>query len=183
MTLRAWEFPRTRPSLTRWRTLRCEVFASAGAIERFPRAPRVIESYPGAAQDILCIPRKQKSLDLLREGLRRLGLNGAGLETRSHDEMDAITSAIVGRYFEVGLFEPMGIPSEAQLIVPKVRPLVFESNPVICLAGKTGAGKSVIARYLSVFYGFEWVRTRNVIRELLIEDVAAPPGKTFPSTG
>lgn len=147
------------------------------AIEAFPRAPRVIESYPGAAQDILCIPRKQKSLDLLREGLRRLGLNGVGLETRSHDEMDAITSAIVGRYFEGGQFEPMGITSEAQLIVPKIRPLVFESDPVVCLAGRTGAGKSVIARYLSVFYGFEWVRTRNVIRDLLLEDIEAPPSK------
>lgn len=139
-------------------------------IERLPNRPRVIESYPGAAQDILCIPRKQKSLDLLREGLRRLGLTGSGLETRSHDEMDAITAAVVGRYFEVGLFEPMGVPSEAQLIVPKVRPLAFDSNPVICLAGKTGAGKSVAARYLSVFYGFTWVRTRDVIRDLLIED-------------
>lgn len=147
------------------------------AIESFPRAPRVIESYPGAAQDILCIPRKQKSLGLLREGLRRLGLNGNGLETRSHDEMDAITSAIVGRYFEVGLFEPMGIPSEAQLIVPKVRPLVFGKTPVICLAGKTGAGKSVVARYLSVFYGFGWIQTRNVIRDLLIEDSNAPLGE------
>jgi len=146
------------------------------AIESFPRAPRVIESYPGAAQDILCIPRKQKSLALLREGLRRLGLSGDGLETHSHDEMDAITSAIVARYFEVGLFEPMGIPSEAQLIVPKVCPLVFDNNPVICLAGKTGAGKSVVARYLSVFYGFEWIRTRNVIRELLVEDANAPSG-------
>ena len=48
---------------------------------------------------------------------------------------------------------------------------------MICLAGKTGAGKSVVARYLSVFYGFEWVRTRNVIRELLIDDAHAPPGK------
>jgi len=148
------------------------------AIEQLPRPPRVIESYPGAAQDILCIPRKQKSLDLLREGLRRLGLNGPGLETRSHDEMDAITSAIVGRYFEAGLFEPMGIPGEAQLIVPKVRPLAFENNPVVCLAGKTGAGKSVVARYLSVFYGFEWVRTRDIIRDLLLEDtylVRLPP--------
>lgn len=147
------------------------------AIEQFSRVPRVIESYPGAAQDILCIPRKQKSLDLLREGLRRLGLVGPGLETRSHDEMDAITSAIVGRYFEVGLFEPMGIPSEAQLIVPKVRPLVFGTNPIICLAGKTGAGKSVVARYLSLFYGFEWIRTRNVIRELLLRDATKRSGK------
>jgi len=145
------------------------------AIKQLSRAPHVIESYPGAAQDILCIPRKQKSLGLLREGLRRLGLSGPGLETHSHDEMDAITSAIVGRYFETKAFEPMGIPSEAQLIVPKVRPLVFPDNPVICLAGKTGAGKSVVARYLSVFYGFEWLRTRDVIRELLIDDIAAPP--------
>jgi histidinol phosphatase-like PHP family hydrolase/predicted nuclease with RNAse H fold/dephospho-CoA kinase len=143
------------------------------AIEQLPQAPRVIESYPGAAQDILSIPRKQKSLDLLREGLRRLGLKGTGLETRSHDEMDAITAALVGRYFESGFFEAMGIPAEAQLIVPKVRPFVFADNPIICLAGKTGAGKSVIARYLSVFYGFEWVRTRNVIRELLLQDLKA----------
>ena len=145
------------------------------AIEQSSQAPRVIESYPGAAQDILCIPRKQKSLELLREGLRRLGLTGRGIETRSHDEMDAITSAIVGRYFEAGFFEPMGIPSEAQLIVPKVAPLRFESAPVICLAGKTGAGKSVVARYLSVFYGFHWIRTRSVVRDLLLDDVKRSP--------
>ena len=68
----------------------------------------------------------------------------------------------------------MGVSSEAQLIVPKVNPLEFERNPVICLAGKTGAGKSVVARYLSVFYGFNWIRTRDVIRELSIEDSARP---------
>ena len=144
------------------------------ALERSVNAPKVIESYPGAAQDILCIPRKQKSLDLLREGLRRLGLTGAGLETKSHDEMDAVTSAVVGRYFEVGRFEPMGIVSEAQLIVPKVAPLRFDPPPVICLAGKTGAGKSVVARYLSVFYGFEWIRTRDLIKLLLEEDLKRP---------
>lgn len=146
-------------------------------IEHLRPAPRVIESYPGAAQDILCVPRKQKSLGLLREGLRRLGLKGGGLETTSHDEMDAITSAIVARYFESGCFEAMGIATEAQLIVPKVPPLAFDDNPVICLAGKTGAGKSVVARYLSVFYGFEWVRTRNVIRDLIVEDRATKPEK------
>lgn len=147
------------------------------AVEQLSQAPRVIESYPGAAQDILCIPRKQKSLGLLREGLRRLGLKGSGLETRSHDEMDAITSAIVGRYFEAGFFEPMGIPSEAQLIVPKVAPLRFQSAPVICLAGKTGVGKSVVARYLSVFYGFHWIRTRSVIRDLLLDDLKRSSGE------
>ena len=140
------------------------------AIEGMENAPQVIESYPGAAQDILCIPRKQRGLSLLRDGLRRLGLEGEGLKTHSHDEMDAITSAIVGRYFETGQFEPMGVSSEAQLIVPKVSPIRFTSNPIICLAGKSGAGKSVVARYLSVFYGFEWLKTRDLIRTLLIED-------------
>src|SRR6266542_4216106 len=93
--------------------------------------------------------------------------------------MDAITSAIVGRYYESGLFEPMGIPTEAQLIVPKIRSLVFDVAPVITLAGKTGAGKSVVARYLSVFYGFHWVHTRDVVRELLIEDQSKRPGQAL----
>jgi predicted nuclease with RNAse H fold/dephospho-CoA kinase len=140
---------------------------------------RVIESYPGAAQDILCLPRKQKGLDLLREGLQRLGLEGPGLQTRSHDEMDAITAAVVARYYDIGLFEPMGIEAEAQLIIPKVSPLVFDQPPILCLAGKTGAGKSVVARYLSIFYGFTWVRTRDVIRELLIEDSSSATGSSL----
>jgi histidinol phosphatase-like PHP family hydrolase/predicted nuclease with RNAse H fold/dephospho-CoA kinase len=147
------------------------------SIESLPDSPTVFESYPGAAQDILCIPRKQKSLGLLRTGLSELGLAGPGLKTRSHDEMDAITSAVVGRYFEVGEYEPMGVEAEAQLIVPKVRPLTFSPPPVICLAGKTGAGKSTVARYLAVFYGFRWIKTRNVIRALLLDDIAALPSE------
>lgn len=146
-------------------------------IEALPDKPVVIESYPGAAQDILCIPRKQKGLELLRAGLRELGLRGPGLETESHDEMDAITSAIVGRYYEIGRYEPMGVPAEAQLIVPKLQPLEFDPLPVICLTGRTGAGKSVVARYLALFYGFRWLRTRDVMRELLRDDLAQPPGK------
>jgi histidinol phosphatase-like PHP family hydrolase/predicted nuclease with RNAse H fold/dephospho-CoA kinase len=143
-------------------------------IEASPNAPTVIESYPGAAQDILSIPRKQVSLSLLRHGLRELGLHGPGLGTSSHDEMDAITSAIVGRYFEAGEYEPMGVPAEAQLIVPKLQPLRFDPLLVICLAGRSGTGKSVVGRYLALFYGFRWIRTRDVIRALLIDDIDAP---------
>jgi histidinol phosphatase-like PHP family hydrolase/predicted nuclease with RNAse H fold/dephospho-CoA kinase len=146
-------------------------------INSLPDQPVVLESYPGAAQDVLCIPRKQKSLESLRTGLSELGLVGPGLKTRSHDEMDAITAAVVGRYFEVGEFEPMGIASEAQLIVPKVRPLTLEPPPVICLAGKMAAGKSTVARYLSVFYGFRWIRTRDLIRAVIIDDLSAPAHK------
>jgi histidinol phosphatase-like PHP family hydrolase/predicted nuclease with RNAse H fold/dephospho-CoA kinase len=143
-------------------------------IASIPNAPKVIESYPGAAQDILCIPRKQKGLELLRAGLRELGLQGPGLDTQSHDEMDAITAAIVGRFYEVGEFEAMGIPAEAQLIVPKLNPLSLDRPLVICLAGKTGAGKSVVARYLALFFGFHWLKTRDVIRSLLVDDIQSP---------
>ncbi len=144
------------------------------AIEAIPHGPKVIESYPGAAQDVLCIPRKQKGLEFLRAGLTELGLKGPGLKTESHDEMDAITSAIVGRFYEANEFEPMGIPSEAQLIIPKLHPLIYEKLPIICLSGRTGAGKSVVARYLSLFYGFHWLRTRNIIHALLEDDLRRP---------
>ena len=146
-------------------------------LESWPDAPRVIESYPGAAQDILCIPRKQKSLSLLRNGLIELGVTGPGLKTKSHDEMDAITSAVVGRYFESGQYEPMGIELEAQLVVPKIRPLTFSPPLVIGLAGRTAAGKSTVARYLAVFYGFRWIKTRDVLKALLLDDMIAPPSQ------
>ncbi len=146
-------------------------------IESMDFAPIVIESYPGAAQDILCLPRKQRSLELLREGLADLGLTGPGLLATSHDEIDAITSAVVGRYYEDGNFEAMGVPDEAQLIVPTSRLFSYEHPPVICLSGKTGVGKSVVARYLAVFYGYQWLKTRDLIRELLIEDISAPVDK------
>ena len=145
-------------------------------LESLEDGPLVIESYPGAAQDVLSIPRKQKGLNLLRGGLRRLGLTGPGLESHSHDEIDAITSAIVARYYECGSFQALGTPVEAQLIVPAIRPLTFQTNPIICLAGRTAAGKSVTARYLGVFYGFKWLRTRDIIRQLFEKDLLKRQG-------
>ena len=67
----------------------------------------------------------------------------------------------------------MGILKRHNLSFPKVRPLEFENSPVICLAGKTGAGKSVVARYLSVFLWIEeggsmlmWCHPRSHSRRL-----------------
>ena len=68
----------------------------------------------------------------------------------------------------------MGVPDEAQLIVPTHRLFSFDHPPIICLAGKTGVGKSVVARYLAVFCGFQWCKTRNLIGDLLVEDAAIP---------
>jgi dephospho-CoA kinase len=55
-----------------------------------------------------------------------------------------------------------------------LRPLRFEKQPIVCLAGKTGTGKSVVARYLALFYGFHWLKTRDLIRALLIDDLRLP---------
>jgi uncharacterized protein YprB with RNaseH-like and TPR domain/predicted nuclease with RNAse H fold len=81
----------------------------------------VIESYPGAAQDIMRIPRKRASQEQLRAGLKRFGLRGirpAGLLT--HDELDAVTSAAVGVFYLADLYEALGNADEDFLIIPSV---------------------------------------------------------------
>jgi uncharacterized protein YprB with RNaseH-like and TPR domain/predicted nuclease with RNAse H fold len=81
---------------------------------------QVIESYPGAAQDILGIPRKGISLDELKWGLNRAGINGNYLWGRvTHDEVDAITSALVGLFYLADDYIALGTPQEDYLIVPR----------------------------------------------------------------
>jgi uncharacterized protein YprB with RNaseH-like and TPR domain/predicted nuclease with RNAse H fold len=85
------------------------------------RGYAVIESYPGAAQDIMRIPRKRSSLAELAQGLANFGLRGRFiLEPCSHDELDAVTSALVGYFYLAGAYEALGDQREEQLIVPKV---------------------------------------------------------------
>jgi uncharacterized protein YprB with RNaseH-like and TPR domain/predicted nuclease with RNAse H fold len=81
----------------------------------------VIESYPGAAQDIMRIPRKRASQEQLRAGLARFGIAGlrpAGIIT--HDELDAATSAAVGAFYLADLYEALGNPEEDYLIIPAI---------------------------------------------------------------
>jgi len=81
----------------------------------------VIESYPGAAQDILRIIRKRVSLEDLKEGLRNVGLTGEFVNGgNTHDELDAITSALVGYFYLAGEYEALGNKEEGVLIVPKI---------------------------------------------------------------
>ena len=72
----------------------------------------VIESYPGAAQDILGIPRKNKGIQALAAALTEYGIKG-NLAV-SHDELDAITAAIVGQLYLEDKYEALGC-----LIIPK----------------------------------------------------------------
>lgn len=81
------------------------------------RGITVIESYPGAAQDILGIPRKKRDLSLLRRGLEEFGFQLGGRE--SHDELDALTSALTGYFFLANQYEGLGAEDECFLIVPE----------------------------------------------------------------
>ena len=58
----------------------------------------VLEAYPGGAQDVLGIPRKQKGLEKLKAGLEKLCIKGLTNEMSDH-ELDAVTCAYVGKLF------------------------------------------------------------------------------------
>ena len=90
------------------------------AAEFAHRGYRVVEGYPGAAQDLLGIPRKQAGLPALRRGLIRLGLRG-DLRRRalSHDELDAATIAWVGRRFLANRAMVIGDPTEGLMVLPR----------------------------------------------------------------
>ncbi|MEM2875885.1 MAG: DUF429 domain-containing protein [Candidatus Bathyarchaeia archaeon] len=78
---------------------------------------RVIEVYPGGAQDVLGIPRKGMGLKKLREGLEKLGIQGLK-ESVSDHELDAVTSAFVGRLFLEGKTETLGELREG-IVMPR----------------------------------------------------------------
>lgn len=78
---------------------------------------RVAEVFPGGAQDVLGLPRKQHDLNGLREGLRRLDLHGIR-DDATHDELDAVTAAYVGWLFLRGEAEVLG-DEQGGIVMPK----------------------------------------------------------------
>lgn len=68
---------------------------------------RVVECYPGAAQDIWQIPRQHRDRKGLLRGLERLGVKGLTPEMTG-DELDAVTAALVGRWLLLGRAEMLG---------------------------------------------------------------------------
>jgi len=78
---------------------------------------KVIEIYPGAAQDLWKIARKQKGLPRLRRGLEKLGLIGLA-KTMNGDELDAVTGAMVGRLYLKGRAEVLGNFRQGAIVIP-----------------------------------------------------------------
>jgi len=78
---------------------------------------KVIESYPGAAQDLMGLPRK-KSLEKLKVGLIQR-VKGGLREAVTEHELDAVTCALVGRMYLEGNYIALGDPEEVLMILPK----------------------------------------------------------------
>ncbi len=127
----------------------------------------VIESYPGAAQDIMRIPRKGRGVEWLRIGLQDFGISGTFDDDKvTHDELDAITSALVGVFHLAGRSEALGTEHEAPLIIPEMT--ATDRPVVIGISGPIAAGKTTASRFLEQ-KGFAYTRFSLVIDEILEE--------------
>ena len=83
------------------------------------RGYEVVETYPGMVQDVLGIPRKGAGLDGLRRALKRHGVLGIPRGRRvSHDELDAVTCALVAQLYLEGRAEVMGSGLPVPLVLP-----------------------------------------------------------------
>jgi len=91
----------------------------------------VVEVYPGMAQDVLGIPRKQADLAGLERGLRRAGVRGLPRARRiTHDELDAATCALVAAMHLEGATESMGPGTPVAMVFPARQPLAVEAPTV-----------------------------------------------------
>lgn len=80
---------------------------------------KVIESFPGAIQDVLGMPRKQDGLAKLERALRRYGVRWSAGRPLTGDELDGITSALVGLMYLKNDYRAIGDPKEGLMILPR----------------------------------------------------------------
>ncbi|UYN84744.1 MAG: DUF429 domain-containing protein [Microcella sp.] len=129
----------------------------------------VIESYPGALQDILGMPRKGVSLEELKWSLSAYGLNGGDWQASAvtHDEVDAMSSAIAGQFFLAGRFEAIGSREENFMIIPSMVKRDSSVELVVGVSGRTAAGKSTVAQMLESA-GFLTISMSAVVRSMML---------------
>jgi len=81
----------------------------------------IVEAYPGGAQDILGIPRKQRGLDKLKAGLEAQGILGL-CDGLSDHELDAATCALVAKMYVEGKAVTYGDPMQGIVMPPGDKP-------------------------------------------------------------
>jgi uncharacterized protein YprB with RNaseH-like and TPR domain/predicted nuclease with RNAse H fold/dephospho-CoA kinase len=136
----------------------------------------VIECYPGAAQDILGIPRKGTSLEYLTKGLQTFGIIGEYENNNvSHDELDAITAAMLGYFFWSGKFEAIGNEQENYLIIPDIEKLypAWQDVYVVGFSGRISSGKTTAGKYFQQ-KGYSYGRFSMVIKDLVEKEDKTP---------
>jgi predicted nuclease with RNAse H fold len=79
---------------------------------------RVVEIYPGGAQDVWGIPRARHDHGMLRRGLMRLGVKGLAKEISEH-ELDAATGALVGLLYLQGKARVFGDFRTGAIVMPE----------------------------------------------------------------
>ena len=78
---------------------------------------RVVEIYPGGAQDVWRIPRAKRNKEGLKRGLARQGIKGLTRSASDH-ELDAATGALVGWLYLLGKAEVLGDFQSGAIIMP-----------------------------------------------------------------
>ncbi len=143
----------------------------------------VIESFPGAAQDVLQIPRKRTDIHYLKKGLIDFGVRGEFIEKNvSHDELDAITSALVGQFFISDYYDKLGSRSENYLIIPAMYKRDKQVSKVIGLCGPIASGKTEAGKYIEKS-GYKYIRYSKVISDYIEEIGETISRKTLQSWG
>ncbi len=80
-----------------------------------------VETFPGAAQDLLGMPRKQFGLAELQQSLMRVGCKGDVVRrSLTGDELDAVSCALVAMDYARGSYLAIGDPSEIMMILPRL---------------------------------------------------------------
>jgi predicted nuclease with RNAse H fold/dephospho-CoA kinase len=124
----------------------------------------VIECYPGAAQDIMGIPRKGAGKEWLTLGMKEFGVTGPfTARDVTHDELDAITCSLVGFFHLAGRIEALGGKGEEPMMVPDLK---APEGMVIGFSGEIAAGKTTAAHFLEA-QGFAYTRISQVIDDIL----------------
>lgn len=128
---------------------------------------KVIESYPGVAQDILSIRRKQNGVEHLINSYKNFGINGEYITATkiTHDELDAVASALVGLFYLNDQYVALGNEKENFLIVPSVAEKKTAKQIVIGLIGEISTGKTTLAEYLKFKYGFRKLQYSEFINK------------------
>jgi dephospho-CoA kinase len=89
----------------------------------------------------------------------------------THDEVDAITSGLVGTFLWCGRFEALGNEDEDYLIVPDLRTAqnAWHERRVVGISGPIAAGKTTAATTLRE-RGFAYARYSEVLADMLRDE-------------